>query len=190
MEIINKEYVLSNKEKIHSEILKGKIFIYPTDTIYGLGTNATINSSVMKLRKIKMRNNKPFSVIAPSKDWIKENCIINKDIEEWIKKLPGPYTLILKLKNKNAVNKEVNLGQETIGIRIPNNWFTKIIEELNIPFVTTSVNISGNPYLKDIRDIEKQIEDKIDYIIEDGILDGKPSTIVNLTKDKEEIIQR
>ena len=86
--------------------LKNSVFVYPTDTIYGIGCNATDESLVRKIRFIK-KTDKPFSVIVPNKEWIYNNCIITEGAEEWIRKLPGPYTLILRLKNKGAVAKNV-----------------------------------------------------------------------------------
>ena len=80
--------------KYVDEILNGKIFVYPTDTIYGLGCNALDGASVNKIKKMKGRDkDKPISVIAPSIDWIRENCIVDFDLHKY---LPGPYTLILK----------------------------------------------------------------------------------------------
>lgn len=79
--------------------LKKEIFIYPTDTIYGIGCDAENKTLVKKIREIKNRDNGSFSVIAPSINWILENCETDK---KQIKKyLPGPYTLILKKKRRN-----------------------------------------------------------------------------------------
>ena len=89
-------------KKIILDELKKTVFVYPTDTIYGLGCNATDEKAVDKLRKIKNTKH-PFSIIVPNKDWIYDNCTVNEEAEEWIRKLPGPYTLILRLKNKKAI---------------------------------------------------------------------------------------
>ena len=77
MIILTKKEAMFEKDKIVEEMKKGKIFIYPTDTIYGIGCNALISESVGKIRKIKNREAKPFSVIAPSKKWISKNCEID-----------------------------------------------------------------------------------------------------------------
>ncbi|UCG94990.1 MAG: Sua5/YciO/YrdC/YwlC family protein, partial [archaeon] len=86
-----------DSEKIEQLVLQGSVFIHPTDTIYGLGCDATRYNSVIRIRQIKQREQKPFSVIAPSKEWILENCVVG---EADLTRLPGPYTLILKLKQK------------------------------------------------------------------------------------------
>ena len=95
----------------------GSIFIYPTDTIYGIGCDAENKKLVNKIRAIKHRDTKPLSIIAPSIDYILKNCEVDKKIVS--KFLPGPYTLILKKKDKNFL-KHVS-ETESIGIRIPNH---------------------------------------------------------------------
>ncbi len=166
--------------------LENKIIIYPTDTIYGIGCYALNEELVKKIKEIKKRDNRPFSIIV-NKKWIKENCITNELINKYLKKLPGKYTFILKLKNKNAICKEVNNNQETIGVRIPKHEITK---KLPIPFVTTSVNLSGRPPIIDIKDIPEEIKNKVNLIINSGILNNSPSTIIDLTKDNPIVLRK
>ena len=94
MRILNFDELKMEKQEIIDSITRGSLFIHPTDTIYGIGCNAQNSNSVKKIRKLKARSANPFSIIAPSFEWINENCIITKQAEEWLKKLPGPYTLI------------------------------------------------------------------------------------------------
>ena len=89
---------LKNKKP---EFFLDKIFIYPTDTIYGIGCDAENEFLVDKISEIKKRDIKPFSVIAPSVEWILENCETTK--EEIEKFLPGAYTLILKKKDGRCI---------------------------------------------------------------------------------------
>lgn len=157
------------------EILAGKIFIYPTDTIYGLGCNATNKTAVEKIKNIKGRDkDKPLSIIAPSIKWIQDNLIVNCDLSKY---LPGPYTIILKKKNPLFLSHIAN--GETIGVRIPANNFIKEIQKANVPFVTTSVNLSGEPFALSTKEIKQEIKDKVDHIIEaDEELSGIPSTLI------------
>lgn len=176
-----------NEVEIILEIKRGSIFIYPTDTIYGLGCNATNSKAVKRIRLIKERYDKPFSVIAPSLEWILNNFkIIDKKV---LKKLPGPYTLILNCK-KNVVTPEVNLSSKSVGIRIPKHNFSEIIKKANVPFVTTSVNKMGEEPIKDIKNIKPNILKEVDIIIDDGILNNKPSTIIDLTGKEPKVILR
>ena len=185
MKIVSKEKFLAEKEFYINEIRKGKIFVYPTDTIYGIGCDATNSDSVLKIRKAKKREEKPFSVIAPFKEWIKKNCVVDGKTEEWIGKLPGAYTLILKLENRKAVAKEVNGGQEGLGVRIPDNWFSNIVSQLGKPFVTTSVNLSGEKNMESIDDLKDDMKEYIDYVVYEGKKEGRGSMIVNLIGEEK-----
>ena len=187
MILLSKSDFLANKKFYLSEMGCEKIFIYPTDTIYGIGCDATNSAAVAKIREAKRREEKPFSVIAPSKQWITENCVVKN--KKWLDKLPGQYTLILKMKSL-AVAKEVNSKSDTLGVRIPDNWFSEIVAEFGKPFVTTSVNLSGEKSLQDIEDLHDRVKEYADYFVYDGKKEGQPSTIVNLVREKEEIIER
>tara|TARA_Y100000034_G_scaffold134385_1_gene202641 strand:+ start:897 stop:1433 length:537 start_codon:yes stop_codon:yes gene_type:complete len=167
--------------------LSGKIFIYPTDTIYGIGCDATNSKLVRKIRKLKKRDNKPFSVIAPSKKWISDNCVLTGEARDWIKKLPGPYTLVLKMKKK-CVSEEVT--KEKIGVRIPANEFTKKVRAFRKPFVTTSVNISGEPSLNNPDKLKASIVKGVDYLVDAGTIRGRASTVVDLSSGKAVILRK
>lgn len=157
------------------DIKHGAVFIYPTDTIYGLGCDATNDESVAMIKSLKYRDaDKPISIIAPSVDWIKEYCEVEDELIE--KYLPGPYTLILKKKDPDFL-KDIS-SNDSLGIRIPDCEFTELVEKAGVPFITTSVNFAGEPFAVKISDIDHKIIDAVDIVIGVGELDGRPSTIV------------
>lgn len=183
MKKVSKKELLDNLKFYLSEIKQGKIFIYPTDTILGIGCNALNRESVEKIFEIKKRENKPFLVIAPDFDWIKKNCKVKEEDFNKIKgMLPGPYSFIVKIKNKDCIDSLVNLGKDTMGVRMPDSWFFyKVLENNNIPFVTTSVNISGQESFLKISDISKEILNQIDYLVDDDSgMRGISSTIIKM----------
>jgi len=190
MRVYIKEEVLLRKAETLRKIKTGAIIVHPTDTIYGIGCNALNSKAVEKIRKIKNRHTMPFSIIAPSKQWIYDNCVITNNVEKWIKKLPERYTLILKLKNKKAVSKSVNNGWDTLGVRIPKHWFAAFVEKAGVPFVTTSANIAGEDFMTSIDNLDSRIKSKVDFIVYVGVNKGRPSKIIDLTKEKIEIIKR
>jgi len=190
MRVLNKDEFKLEKEKLFEDIKEGAMFIYPTDTVYGIGCDATNFKAVKKIRETKERYIRPFSVIAPSKEWIRENCIVDKKAEQWIEKLPGPYTLILKLKDKDVIAPNVNSDMDTLGVRIPKHWFTQELKKLDIPIVTTSANIIGEAFMTSMDDLNRTIKEKVDFIIYEGELKAKPSQIIDLTKEEAEIIKR
>ncbi len=188
MRTVTRAEFLRNKNYFFDKIRKGAVFIYPTDTIYGIGCNALKTASVMRIRKIKQRPATPFSVVAPSKKWIFENCAITD--KKVLSKLPGKYTIVLNLKNKKSVAKEVNKGSSSIGVRIPKNWFAGIVSELDIPVVTSSVNLHGKKPMNTLNDLDGSIAKAVDFVVYEGPRKGKPSTIIDLTTGKARIKKR
>lgn len=190
MIIINKDEAMQKRYVLVNEIIKGSVFIHPTDTIYGIGCNALDEFSVAKIRKMKNRTDQPFSVMAPSIEWIRQNCVVPKSAEEWLSKLPGPYTLVFRMKNSNAISKGVNPGLSTLGVRFPSHWFADLVSKANVPFVTTSANITGQNFMTSIEDLEPSIARDADFILYEGEKHGRPSAIVNFLEEKALIINR
>ena len=193
MEIITPEEVEIKKEDLRKRIFKGEIFIYPTDTIYGIGCNALNSSAVKKIREIKQRKETPFSVIAPSAQWVKENLEVTDEAKEWLTKLPGPYTLILKTK-ESPVAKEVAPGKDSLGIRVPKHWISDFVKFLDIPIITTSVNITDEPFMTKVDDLDMDINDsirhKVSFVIDEGEITGRPSKLVHLEGEEVKIRER
>ena len=165
-------------------IKAGDVFIYPTDTLYGIGCNAPKAESVERVRKIK-GTGKPLSVIAPSPEWIFRNLIV--DSPGWLEKLPGPYTLIV-WKKKASLLKECSPGPK-LGIRIPSHYFTGFVAEAKVPFVTTSANISGQEPGTKLANMPVKLTSKVDVFIDDGEIKGKPSTVVDLTEPQPRVVR-
>ena len=188
MRIVSKEEFMLEAGSFLDSIKKGAVFIYPTDTIYGIGCNAVDSKAVKRVRDAKKRPNAPFSVIAPSKQWILDNCDVSNEGREWLEKLPGPYTLVFRLKNKGCVAKEVIPETSSIGIRIPNHWISRVAAELNAPIVTTSVNEAGRIFMTSIDNMDPSIKAKVDFIIDEGEKKGRPSNVVFL--DRAEVTIR
>jgi tRNA threonylcarbamoyl adenosine modification protein (Sua5/YciO/YrdC/YwlC family) len=187
---LTKTEILLHKRKYSREIMHGAVFVYPTDTIYGIGCSAVDSTAVLKVREIKQRPNDPFSVLVPSKDWILENCEVSEEGRKWIEKLPGPYTLIFRLKNKRAIMPEVNVNMDTLGVRIPDHWMSKFVKELGVPIISTSANVSGENYMTSIDDLDERVSSRMNFIIYVGPKKGKPSTLVNLSTGKAEMKER
>jgi L-threonylcarbamoyladenylate synthase len=157
------------------DIKHGAVFIYPTDTIYGLGCDATNEESLRMIKDLKYRDkDKPISVIAPSVEWIKEHCEVTDEMIE--KYLPGPFTLILKKKDAEFLSQVSS--NDSLGVRVPDCEFTKLVEKAGVPFITTSVNFAGEPFAVKVSDIDHKIIDAVDIVIGVGELDGRPSTLI------------
>lgn len=190
MRVISKEQFFGSKSYYLRKITKGAVFIYPTDTIYGIGCDATNAAAVQRLREIKGRYAKPLLVMAPSKEWVQKNCIVPRQAEQWITKWPAPHTLILKLKSRGYIAKDVNNGQDTIGVRMPDHWFRQAATELDIPIVSTSANIAGEEFMTSLDDLDARIRAKIEFIIYEGEKRGHPSTLMDFTAEKVQVTER
>ena len=190
MEIVTKEEFLLDRIKYFKLISQGNVFVHPTDTIYDIGCDATNESAVQRIRAVKQRTAMPFSVIAPSKKWIFENCEVSLEGERWLDRLPGPYTLIFRLKKSSAVASAVNLKSGTLGVRIPRHWMAEVVAELGFPVVSTSANITGQAYMTSAEDLDEGIRQKVDFIIYEGEKRGRPSTIVKLFEKEVEVVER
>lgn len=179
---LDMEEALEKSEEIINAIKEGKIFIYPTDTIYGLGCNALIKQCVDKIYEIKKRpKTKPLSIIAPNIEWILKHFEVSRPVLRLY--LPGPYTLLLKKKEKEYL--EYLSNSDKIGIRVPEHPFTLLIEKANVPFITTSANISGKRYPTSLKEVEKELLEKADYVIEGECFHKKPSTLIDIEHNKE-----
>jgi len=173
-------------EEVKKAILEGKIFIYPTDTLYGIGCRAEAEESVKKIIRAKGRDKeKPLSVIVPSKEWISGHTKITKENKKFVDVLfPGPYTVILNARERlpHLVSKEGSMG-----IRIPRNEFCDLIRSLGILFVTTSVNLSEEEPVYSVKDIPKQIKDITDYAIDSGRIEGRSSRVFDIRTNELKI---
>ena len=172
------------RKRIVEAIETGKIFVYPTDTIYGIGCNAMDSDVVQKIRDLKGTQH-PFSVIVPSKGWITENLEVKHP--GFLRRLPGPYTLIFLKKNPNYLSSVSS--SESLGIRIPNHFFTKLVTEACVPFVTTSVNRAGKPSAAKIEIIPDEIMDSVDIVVDAGTLNNPPSKVIDLTSDEPKVLR-
>jgi len=173
-------------EEIRKAIVEGKIFIYPTDTLYGIGCNAEKTKSVEKIMEAKGRDpEKPFSVIVPSKEWIWENTKITRENKEFVDVLlPGPYTVILKAKEEIPF---VVSGKGSIGVRIPKHEFCDLIRSTGVLFITTSVNISEEEPVYSVKDVPERIRKIADYAIDAGRIEGPASRVFDIRTNELKI---
>ncbi|MBI4016295.1 MAG: threonylcarbamoyl-AMP synthase [Candidatus Aenigmarchaeota archaeon] len=190
MRILTKAQFLREKDVWLSKLRAGAVFMYPTDTIYGIGCDATNKQAVDVIRQAKQRDEKPFSVIAPSKKWIEENCIVSNTAKECLKKLPGPYTLLLPLLNKNAIAPNVIGTSQNIGVRIPKHWWNEFVAEFGKPLVTTSVNIAGQPHATSVWNVPIKLKEHIDFAIDDGQIKNPPSILLDCTSEQINEVKR
>ena len=193
MKQVSKDQFLEDIDFYVKEMKSGKIFIYPTDTLFGIGCDATNEDAVARIFDIKKRDTKKsFLFIAPSLQWMADNCELNiLAKKQMLEKLPGPFSFIVKLKNQSAVADNISCHGNTVWIRVPSGWFNGVVSYLGRPFISTSVNISGqNPAIW-ISDIDPDILEQVDYVVSSGgdKLSGHASTVIDVTGDEPQIVR-
>lgn len=184
--IIPLDHLSDKMDDIVNRLRKGEIFIYPTDTIAGIGCVGSNQKSVERLFEIKQRYmDKPISYAFANTDHILEYTHIQNRYRGILDLLPGPLTLILK--RKEGSTELYGIDAVTIGVRVPEgDWFLQLIKNVGIPIVTTSANISGEMPPGSISAINSKLKNKVDFIISwEGTLSEQASTIVSLTYELE-----
>ncbi|MDR2125900.1 MAG: threonylcarbamoyl-AMP synthase [Prevotellaceae bacterium] len=187
---------MKNEIKRTVEILKnGGIILYPTDTVWGIGCDATNADAVEKIYRIKRRNDsKSMLVLVDSANrisrYVKQIPNIASDL---IELSDSPLTIIYP----QAVNLAPNLiaADGTIGIRVAKHEFCKnLIFALNRPIVSTSANISGEKYPQKLDEISLEIRNSVDLMVNrrfEGKPTYKPSAIIKLgLKNEVEVIRK
>jgi len=175
-------------------VKEGEIVICPTDTVYGLISDATNEKAVKKLFKMKKRLAlKPVPIFVKDVKMAKKFAYINKNQEEFLKKVwPGKITVVLKRRKKKI--KLFGVGKDTIALRIPKyKLINELLKKLNCPLTGTSANISGKPALTKIKTVTFQFKNQ--KFLPDLVLNGGnlrkslPSTIIDLTKKEPKILR-
>ena len=184
--------MIIKKNQINSAIknlTEGNIIIYPTDTLYGLGADATNTFAVEKINKLKNRKT-PLSIMISSLKEIEKYAFTNPEIVNELGEIfPGPFTALLQSKNTNLSHLVQN-ESDKIGIRIPNNSFClNLLKKYKKPIITTSVNIHGEKPLNRIEEIEKKFLE-INIYYQDNNLYSKGSTIIDFTENPPKSIRQ
>lgn len=177
--------MLKNEINRALEVIKnGGVILYPTDTIWGLGCDATNADAVEKLLKIKNRPAEKSLIVLLDVDsklqsYVKEIPEVAYDLIEYAE---NPLTIIFS-DAKNLAPNVINTDG-SVGIRIVKHDFcTPLIQRFRKPVVSTSANISGKPSPQFFDDIDPEIIEAVDYVVDFQQEDRsikKPSTIMKL----------
>ncbi|MBS1512773.1 MAG: threonylcarbamoyl-AMP synthase [Bacteroidetes bacterium] len=155
---------------------EGKTMLYPTDTIWGIGCDATNESAVAKIYKLKKRADEKSMIILLADEEEITSYVQHPSAEiiDYLKQVTKPTTVIYD-GAKNLASNLIN-QDGSIAIRIVNDPFCRaLIRLFNKPIVSTSANISGHPSPKIFNDIEPQIKSGVDYIVQHRQHETNPS---------------
>jgi L-threonylcarbamoyladenylate synthase len=178
-------------EEVHKayEIIKeGGIILYPTDTVWGIGCDATNAEAVAKIYKVKQRTEAQSMIVLMNGEKMMYNVF--KEIPEVAWQImdlsENPTTIILD--QPRNIAKNLIASDNTLGIRIVKDPFCfKLLEKMKKPLVSTSANISGQPTPKSFKEISPEIIKAVDYVVnlQREKIGGKPSTIIKLSNDSQ-----
>ncbi|MEM5814780.1 MAG: L-threonylcarbamoyladenylate synthase [Candidatus Aenigmatarchaeota archaeon] len=161
----------------------GAVIIYPTDTVYGIGGDATAPEVVERIYRIKgITDRRPLSVMMAGSDMIEYYC--ETGIWEDIilrKHLPGPYTFVLGLRHPLPAT-----STKKLGIRIPDSVFCqRLCEKFGRPIITTSANATSKRPPASFEAIDRGIIDAADLAIDGGPTKyGAASVVIDLVERK------
>jgi L-threonylcarbamoyladenylate synthase len=174
--------------KAYEIIKEGGIILYPTDTVWGIGCNATNAEAVAKIYKIKQRTETQSMIVLMNGEKMMYNVF--KEIPEVAWQImdlsENPTTIILD--QPRNVAKNLIASDNSLGIRIVKEAFCfKLMEKMKRPLVSTSANISGQPTPKSFKEISPEIIKAVDYVVnlQRDKIAGKPSTIIKLSNDSQ-----
>ena len=171
-------------------LMKGGVGVIPTDTVYGLCTNALNREGIKRIYRIKRRDiKKPLVLFVKDKGEIEKYGVLNDTARKLIDSfIPGPITIVLK--RREGAPKISLRDIDTIGIRIPDEEFViNLLRNLDFPLATTSANLSGEETPKDISSLKKTFSGIVDFIVDGGEKGGTPSTVVSIIGEDVKILR-
>lgn len=165
---------------------QGGLILYPTDTIWGIGCDATNEAAVAKVYALKQRDDEKSLIIllADERDLLHYVAHLHPFIYDFLRQTTKPTTVIYE----GALNLPQNLvhADGTIAIRIVKEVFCKtLIKRFRKPIVSTSANISGQPAPKNFHEIAPAIRQGVDYVVQyrqDELSESLPSQIVKMDR--------
>ncbi|MCX6149395.1 MAG: L-threonylcarbamoyladenylate synthase [Ignavibacteriales bacterium] len=168
----------------------GGVFVYPTDTIYGLGGNPFDERTIKKINEIKGRiENQKFIFLVSDLDELKNYVQIKTDLlHDFLNRIwPAPVSIILELNGETSKKLKV----PTAAFRIPNHKFCSVLlSRINSPLISTSVNKSGKHPVNDEKIILNEFGEELDAIFyskNKSIFSA--STLIDLTRDNPKLIR-
>ncbi|MFB6285978.1 MAG: L-threonylcarbamoyladenylate synthase [Candidatus Bipolaricaulia bacterium] len=174
-----------DRRQIRWTVQSGGVLVFPTDTIYGLGCDASNAEAVDRIYQLKDRpSDQPLSVHLATIDALDRYAEMGDVQRSRIQQLlPGPYTVILTASSEAPRSCVSPDGK--IGLRVPDSTaFQAVSEAADRPLVGTSVNRSGEASLNDVETIQARFGDDVDLIVAtDASLSGAGSTVIDLTQE-------
>lgn len=190
---MNEELFYNDVEKALEVLHNGGIILYPTDTIWGIGCDATNALAVEKIIELKNRPvQKSFVVlVADEKDILQYTASPDLAVFDYLETLTKPATVIYQ--HALGLAENILAADGSVAIRICKDEFCKhLIKRFRKPIVSTSANTSGNISPANFSQIEERIKESVDYIVQyrqDELTASIPSSIIKWERGKAVLIR-
>lgn len=172
---------IQQKDYFVEQMLQDKIFVYPTDSLYGIWWLFS-HKNIERIADIKHRHmGKKMNIIAPSFEWIFENFNVhNPDfLLECFNKYHATAFILEPKNHLSSISLyETTYEDNTIAVRIIKHPFQELITELWQPFISTSANFAGWQNIKNLNELDKDILKKVDFAIDWKDVTGIPSVLI------------
>ena len=170
-------------------INQGEIVSFPTETVYGVACRFNDREALDRLMEAKNRDySKAVTLMVSKKEDIDKYAYTSPNIMRVVDDFtPGRLTIILK--KRESVDPAMTNGRETIGIRIPDSEFVLRLIDQTGPLLVTSANISGKENTTNEREVLKQLDGRISYVVKGQTDSSVASTVVDLTGDEPKVLR-
>lgn len=176
-----------------ADVLKaGGVIIYPTDTVYGIGCSVESKAAIERIHLIKrQREDKPFSFVCSDLTHISEYAHVSNMAFRAMKRLiPGPFTFVLPAARMKSLPRILVSHRKTVGIRVPDSPVTLgLVRLTGHPILSTSVTGPDGAILNDPDLIAGEYLNRVDLILNAGLLPSQPSTVLDLTGPAPDILR-
>lgn len=179
---------------VASNMLKqGKIIAFPTETLYGLGADATNDQAILKVFSAKTRPpDKPLIVLVKDRSEANRHAIFCENAHRLTQTFwPGPLTLILNRHPNCNLSRSINTHNSTISLRSPSNTIAmNLLHCFSGPITAPSANLSGHPPPITAKGVMNTLNNRIDGVLDGGTCEGTASTLLDLTKGQPILIRQ
>ncbi len=179
--------MLNDLNRAYETLLGGGIILYPTDTIWGIGCDASREKSVGMIYQIKKRHDsKAMLILVNSESMLKDYVVKVPDVADALLNAAEKPLTIIYPRARNLPGNLIN-RDGSIGIRVTRDPFCQqLIGRLGKPLVSTSANISGDPYPANYDEISEKILKQVDYIVQhrrEDHLKNRPSALIRVREN-------
>ncbi|MFB6184738.1 MAG: L-threonylcarbamoyladenylate synthase [Haloarculaceae archaeon] len=161
-------------------IRAGRLVVYPTETVYGLGANAVDAAAVERVFEAKGRDrSNPVSLGVPDVETALEYTVPTARERRFMHAfLPGPVTVVVE--RKPTVPDVLTAGRDRVGVRVPDHDLALALLERVYPVTATSANVSGEPSVRRVADLDDRIREAAAVVLDGGETGGTGSTVVDV----------